>query len=202
MKRVILLSSLLALGLASQPAMAEDHKHHGEHEALPSAPHAQTKSSLYLLKGKLTNTEGKTIELSSLKGKPVIISMFYATCPMACPMLISDIKKIEAKLDEKTKKDLQVVLVTFDPERDTTEALRKLRDAHKVDKSRWSMLRATPDFVEELAAVLGIRYRFGSKGAIHHSTIITLLDREGVIVERIDGLRQPSDDLIKKLKKL
>lgn len=172
------------------------------HEVLPAAPSAITKSSLYVLKGKLTDTDGKKIELKSLEGKPVLISMFYASCPMACPMLISELKKIEAKLDEETKKELRVVLVTFDPKRDTPKVLGELRDAHKVDNSRWMMLSAEPDFVEELAAVLGIRYRFGSGGAIHHSTSMTLLDRKGIIVDRIEGLRQPSDELVAKLKAL
>lgn len=194
MKRLALLSALF---FVAPLAIADS-----GHEVLPSAPQAVTKSSLYVLKGKLTDTEGKTLELSSLKGKPVLVSMFYASCPMACPMLISDLKKIEAKLDEKTRKELRVVLVTFDPKRDTKEALGKLRDAHKVDKDRWSLLRAEPDFVEELAAVLGIRYRFGQGGAIHHSTAISLLDRDGAIAYRLEGLNQQADDLIAKLKQL
>lgn len=194
--------ALVSAFLLSASIAGAEAKPDAGHEVLPSAPHVITKSSLYVLKGKLTDTEGKKIELSDLKGKPVLISMFYATCPMACPMLISDIKKIEQKLDEKTKKDLRVVLVSVDPKRDTPQALTKLRDAHKVDEERWSMLSAEPDFVEELAAVLGIRYRFGSGGAIHHSTAIVLLDREGVIVDRIEGLKQPTDDLVAKLKAL
>lgn len=196
MKRLALVSALF-FAVPSAMALADT-----GHEVLPSAPQAKTKSSLYVLKGKLEGPDGKTIELSSLKGKPVLISMFYASCPMACPMLVSDLKKIEAKLDEKTKKELRIVLVSFDPKRDTPKVLGELRDAHKVDKDRWMFLRASPDYVEELAAVLGIRYRFGNGGAIHHSTAITLLDRQGVIVDKVEGIGQPNDDLIAKLKEL
>lgn len=198
MKRFAMVPLAVSL-LTSAPAFADAD---ATHEVLPGAPSVITKSSLYILDGKLTDTEGKKLELKDLEGKPVLISMFYASCPMACPMLISEIKKIEAKLDDETKKDLRVVLVTFDPKRDTPKVLGELRDAHKVDNSRWMMLSAAPDFVEELAAVLGIRYRFGKSGAIHHSTSITLLDRKGVIVDRIEGLRQPVEELIGKLKAL
>ncbi|HEY0840778.1 MAG TPA: SCO family protein [Vulgatibacter sp.] len=168
------------------------------HPTLPASQVETGGDSLYVLDGKLTNQNGKEITLASFKGKPVLISMFYATCPHACPMLVSDIRKIEGQLDPKLRKELQVVLVTFDPDRDTVDALRELKKAHKVD-DRWHFLRTDPGVVRELAAVLGIRYRFTSDGAIGHSSVISLLDREGAIAGRVEGVRQPADDIVRKL---
>lgn len=168
------------------------------HPTLPASQVETGGDSLYVLDGKLTNEKGKEITLAHFKGKPVLISMFYATCPHACPMLVSDIRKIESQLDPKIRKDLQVVLVTFDPDRDTVDALHQLKKLHKVD-DRWHFLRTDPGVVRELAAVLGIRYRFTPDGAIGHSSVITLLDREGAISGRVEGVRQPADDLVRKL---
>jgi len=169
------------------------------HPTLPASKVETGGDSLYVLDGKLTDQDGKEVTLANFRGKPVLISMFYATCPHACPMLVSDVRKIDSQLDPALRKEVQVVLVTFDPDRDTPEALAKVREAHKVDKDRWTFLRTDPGFVRELAAVLGIRYRFTPDGAIGHSSVITLLDRDGAIVSRVEGVRQPADDIVRKL---
>lgn len=198
MRRSVFASITVGLGasllLASSAALADE-----GHATMPAAEVSRTGDSLYLLGGSFTDQEGKQLVLAQLAGKPVLISMFYASCPHACPMLISDIKRVEKALDPEVRKDLRVVLVTFDPERDTTEALRKLRNAHGVDTARWSFLRTDPDKVRELAAVLGIRYRFASDGSIGHSSVITLLDKKGAIAGRLEGARQPNEELVKKV---
>lgn len=190
MKALLLLAAIAALPAA---AAAQAHAN------LPAAEVAPAGDSLYLLGGRWENQDGAAIDLASFAGRPVVISMFYATCPHACPMLITDIKRIEQALPPAVRERVQVVLVTFDPVRDTPEKMKALLEAHQVDVGRWSMLRADPSKVQELAALLGIKYRFAKDGAIHHSTVIALLDEEGVVVERIDGLRRPADPLIEKL---
>ncbi len=58
-----------------------------------------------------------------LRGHPVLIAMFNATCPDACPLLIADLQRIEGELPSRIKADLRIVLVSLDPERDTPDAL-------------------------------------------------------------------------------
>ncbi len=186
---------LLAATLIPMAAAAEK-----GHADLPAAAVAKTGDSVYLLGGSFTDQDGKQVVLPQLAGKPVLITMFYATCPHACPLLISDIKAIEKALDPAVREQVQVVLVTFDPERDTPEALRKLRDAHGVDTSRWTFLRTDADKAREMAEVLGIRYRFAKDGSIGHSSVITLLDSKGAIAGRVEGVRQNSDQLVRTLK--
>lgn len=191
-----LFTLMFVFTVAAAPAWASKH---GGHDTLPAAKVTQTGDSLYLLGGKFTNQDGAQVVLPQFKGKPVLITMFYGTCPHACPLLISDMKRVERSLDPKVAKDLQVVLVSFDPERDTPEAMRALADAHDVDTKRWSFLRTDEGKVRELAAVLGIRYRFASDGSIGHSSVITLLDKEGAIAGRIEGVNQPVEELARKV---
>lgn len=169
------------------------------HATLPAAEVALSADSIYQLDGVFTDQDGRQLRLADLRGKPVLVSMFYASCPHACPMLISDIKRVEAALPPEVREQLQVVLVTFDPARDTPASLKALREAHQVDARRWRMLRTDPARVQELAAVLGIKYRFAPGGAINHSTVIALLDENGAIVERLEGLRQPEAPIVARL---
>lgn len=153
----------------------------------PKAP------SLYDLPMALTDQRGATVRLDDFRGHPVLISMFYASCPHACPMLISDVKAIERDLDAATRADLRVVLVTFDPAHDTPAVLQRLAEQHGVDQARWRFAIASDADVRTLAAALNIKYRRLPDGSYNHSSLITLLDGRGATVAKVDGLKQPNE---------
>lgn len=158
--------------------------------------------SLYQVPMTLTDQRGRGVGLDVYRGHPVIVSMFYASCPMACPLLIEDLKRIEGALDPQSRADLRVLLVSFDPERDTPAVMAETAAKHGVDGARWSLCQAPADQVRTLAAVLGVTYRRLPDGGFNHTSVMTLLDREGVAKARIDGLRQPADPFVAALAKL
>ena len=143
--------------------------------------------SLEALHIALTDQDGRPASLVQFHGHPVLITMFYGSCPQACPLLISKMKLLEKELKPAQREDLRVVLVSLDPQRDTPEALRLLARSHGVDQARWRFLRTDEDSVRLLAAVLGVKYHPLSTGAIWHGSVITVLDREGRVVGRTEG---------------
>lgn len=153
-----------------------------------------TASSVFDLAIPLTDQDGQKLALDGHPG-PVLITMFYATCPAACPLLVADLKAIEAAMDPATREATRVVLVSFDPERDTTATLKALAQKHKIDERRWRFARAADGDVRTLAAVLGIKYRKLPNGHYNHSSVIALLDRKGAVAARLEGQEQPSDAL-------
>ena len=196
MKTIGLATALCAILLAvgGPPAAAQHHHPPAE----PAAP--PRSDSVYELSASLVDQDGNTVGLDLFRGHPVLISMFYSTCRDACPLLIADLHRIERDLPPQTRADLRIVLVSFDPEHDTPEALRALAQAHGLDASRWRLLRAPDDTVREIAALLGIRYRRLPDGGFNHSSVITLLDPSGVILARVEGLGQPVDALRERLR--
>jgi protein SCO1/2 len=157
----------------------------------PPAPIAALPSdSVYQLGTVGVTHTGANARLDTFRGHPTLITMFYASCPTACPMLIEDIKGFEAGLSDAQRADLRVVLVSLDPAADTPERLQQAMTDHGVDASRWVMLRTEPDAVREVAAALGIRYRPAPNGEMNHSSILTLVDRDGRPVVRVEGLRR------------
>jgi len=172
--------------------------------ALPLSAHAAPDApSLYDFTQRFTDQDGKAVTLAKLgEGHPVLVTMFYGTCPAACPLLINRMKRIEAKLTPAQRENLRVVLVSFDPARDTVAALKQLQVAHGVDTSRWSFLR-TEDTgaVRELSAVLGIKYRFLANGAINHSSVITSLAPDGTLTGRMESLSASDDSVLLALQK-
>jgi protein SCO1/2 len=144
--------------------------------------------SLYQLATPLTDQSGKPAKLDLHSGQPVLVTMFYGSCPHVCPMLVSTIQRYERELPETSRGRLRVLMVSLDPERDTPARLTEVAQRHRVDLARWTFARAAAADVRRLAAALGIQYRQLPDGEFSHSTIITLLDGEGRIRRQTSSL--------------
>lgn len=155
-------------------------------EEKPAAP--LTSRSVYQLDAKWTNDEGATVKLASLRGKPVVLAMFFAQCEYACPVLVNDMQRLRAALPEAVRKETQLVLVSFDTARDTPAALKAYRERASLDAG-WMLLRADLDTVQELAMLLGVKFKQDARGQFSHSNQFTILNRGGEIVHQHAGLK-------------
>ncbi|MFJ4528142.1 SCO family protein [Streptomyces sp. SID8375] len=74
----------------------------------------------------LTDTHGAKYDLlEKTKGHPTLIYFGYTNCPDVCPLTMANIAVAVKQLPKAEQKDLRVVFVTSDPERDTSAALKK-----------------------------------------------------------------------------
>ncbi len=183
-----------ALTLACRPQTAhEDHAHH-QHAALPADAPLPDRS-IYQLEGAWTDPGGRSVRLAELRGDPVLVLLFYGTCEHACPALVRDLQRIEAGLAPEDRARTRFLLVSFDPERDTPERLAAYAAEKGLESERWLLLHGHPEQIRELALVLGVRYRPSGNGEFSHSMRITLLDRDGVVADSLEGLGQPVEAL-------
>lgn len=156
--------------------------------------------SLYHLASKWTNDASEPLMLQSLRGKPQLVTMFFASCEFACPILVLDLKRIEAALPANLRTNIGFVLISFDAERDTPQALSRFRSQHSLPPN-WRLLRGEPDDVQELAALLGVKYKRDQKGQFAHSNLITLLDADGEVAARQVGLNKSGEEIVETLKR-
>jgi protein SCO1/2 len=152
--------------------------------------------SIYRLDLTLVDQDGHSLPLRDLRGGPVLIAMFYTTCPYMCPLIIDTIKRTEHTLDERTRHRLRVVLVSFDSAHDTPAVLKAAAIKRQIDLSHWTLTRTDPAGVRRLAAALDVQYRALPGGGFNHSGIITLLDGEGRIAARTDKLGDVDPNLL------
>lgn len=197
MKRALFVPKALAFVLAGACSLAGVACHRAEGPGRASvttttAGQEPLSASIYALEASLRDFDGRAIGLDAFRGHPVLVSMFYGSCPAACPLLVSHMKQIEASLAPSVRSDLRVLLVSFDAERDTPAALRGLASAHHVDTARWRLASAPDDTARAIANLLGIEYQKGEEGFFSHNSVISVLDRDGRIVARTDD---PSADL-------
>jgi protein SCO1/2 len=166
-----------------------------------SASPAVSDNSLYQLESTWTTDSGAPLKLSSLAGRPQIVTMFFAKCTYACPILVNDMQRIEAALPENLRTNVGFVLVSFDSENDTAEALATYRKIHGL-ADNWTLLRGNPDDVLELGALLGVKFKKETSGQFAHSNVITLLDSKGEIVSQQMGLDRGPKSMVAAVRNL
>lgn len=183
----------------SKPARRRALKMLGALACLPAFTSARAApppgASLYQLEASLVDQDGRSLALSSLRGSPVLMSLFYASCDMVCPMIFETIKATVQALPARERTELKVLMVSFDPARDTVAVLKKTADAHGCD-AQWTLARTDDATVRRIAAALGAQYRRLSNGEFNHSTTIVLLDRDGRIAARSGKLGTPDPALV------
>jgi protein SCO1/2 len=166
----------------------------------PAKPLAE--KSLYQLDSTWTNDNGKTVQLSSLRGRPQIVAMFFASCQFTCPLTVAQMKQIEAALPPETRTKVGFTLISFDSVRDTPEALKTYRAQHGLSSDNWTLLSGSPDSVLDLSAVLGVKFKQDAQGQFSHSNLITLLNSDGEIVHQFPGLNPDTEQLKVEIEKL
>lgn len=197
MKSIIKKIAILVLLIL--PIAATAQHQHGEHSNSNALDvrKVQEGSSIYHSSAIWTNHRREKVELSDFKGHPVIIVMVYGNCTQVCPILIRDARRVFEGTDKSLRTDVRVAVVTFDPENDTPDRLMKYAAEYGLNLPQWHFLTGKPTQVRELAMLLGVDYTKKSDGHFAHSNLVTVLDEQGVIAERIIGLNQPVDDAVK-----
>ena len=142
------------------------------------------RDSVYQLDLHLAAQDGTTAPLAARRGRPQLVSMFYTSCTMVCPLIVDTLKVTRQAVDEPARERLDVLVVTFDPAHDDVAALRRFAEARRLRTPLWTFARATPGDTRLLAALLGVQYRQLPDGDFSHSSDLLLLDREGRIVAR------------------
>jgi protein SCO1 len=166
-----------------------------------AAPTSVSDKSLYQLDSLWTNDQHATRKLGALRGRPQLITMFFTSCGYACPVLVHDMKQIEAALPANARTNVGFTLVSFDTERDTPAALAAYRQTHGL-AANWTLLHGAADDVLELAALLGVKFKQDPRGDFAHSNLITVLDADGEIVMQQVGLNQEAAPTAAALQKL
>lgn len=158
--------------------------------------HADSPGSIYNLDVTLTTASGAQQGLDVHRGHPVLVTMFYGSCPMACPLLIDTMRAVERAASSADRDRLRLLLITIDPERDTVASLSALGASRRLDPSRWTLARTDAASVRKIAAVLGVQYRKLPDGSYNHSSILTLLTPEGEIAAQSSQMGRADPELL------
>lgn len=144
--------------------------------------------SLYQLPVDLTAANGANLKLSSLRGKPLIVTMFYSRCTSVCPMLTHELQQLMGRLSTLERARVQILMVSFDSAGDSPATLSAFKSEHHIDGDNWLIAKASARDVRSLAAALGIQYRELPDHSFNHSAVLSITDRGGTVRARTSDL--------------
>jgi len=164
-KRAFVFALLLALALFSSFALAAE-------TPLPT-------DSMFRLEARFSDQAGKEFRLADRRGRPQLVAMFYTSCKYVCPLIVDSAKGVEHALTPEERGRLAILLISLDPARDDTAALKSVADKRRLDPAHWTLARTGQSEVRKLAALLGVRYRALADGEFNHTSALVLLDADG-----------------------
>ncbi|MBE9535857.1 MAG: SCO family protein [Proteobacteria bacterium] len=150
---------------------------------------------------KLTDQSGKTVTNESLKGKAVLINFIYTSCDESCPIMVHKFMDIAKEMKGDLGKNLVLLSITMDPERDSVEALKTYAEKMKADTSYWSFLTGDKDVVAKTLKDFNFFYQKNEDGSFGHGNSIILLDKRGVWKYTFNVLTVPVDIAVEWIKK-
>jgi protein SCO1/2 len=173
-KKLITIIALLAFGLAAcaapKPAF---------HNEVIDPPMAAAEI-------KMIDHTGKPFQLSSERGKVVLMYFGFVNCPDECPLTMAHIKQALEMLGDQAQ-NVQVVMISTDPVRDTPEALGNFLGAFNPT------FIGIPGTSEELAKIYKDYGVTVLDGGETHSSYTYVIDQNGNLRLTFNPDTQPDD---------
>lgn len=129
----------------------------------------------------LTDHNGQHFELSSLRGKAVLIFFGYTSCPDVCPTTLSKLSEVYRRLGNDAKR-VKTLYITVDPGRDTPAIMKDDLSNFEVDALG---LTGTKAEIDKVVALYGARYEIiplpesAAKYTVAHTATLYALDTAG-----------------------
>ena len=100
--------------------------------------------------------DGRTLRFYDdvLKGKIVLINFFFTDCDAVCPLMTENLARVQELLGDRVGKDIFMVSISLQPERDTPEVLAAYAKTYGVGPG-WLFLTGKRDDIELLRHRLG-----------------------------------------------
>jgi len=134
----------------------------------------------------LIDHNGQPFALSNQRGKVALLYFGYVNCPDECPLTMAHIKLALQSLGDRAK-DVQVIMVSTDPARDTPQALKDFMT--HFDPS-FLGLTGTPAELQKFWMDYGVTVEDGGET---HSIYIYVIDPSGNVRETFLPDTEPKD---------
>jgi protein SCO1/2 len=136
----------------------------------------------------LTDQNRRHVVLSQFTGKVVVINFIYTSCalPNFCFRNSNNFGVLQKRFQEKMSRELVLLTVTFDPQRDHPDVLAKYAKTWKADPATWHFLTGSVPDIQHVSNLFGVDY-YPDEGLMDHSLHTAIIDRQGKLVANLEG---------------
>jgi protein SCO1/2 len=150
----------------------------------------------------LTDQNGRSFELNDIKGKIVIVTFAYTSCPDVCPLLTAAMRRVQERLSASERADVHFLTITTDPEIDTPAILARYAQQHGADLSNWAFLTGAEGALRPVWKNFGVGVRRLKRGLVDHTPLTALIDRSGIMRVAFQGTAPAPDAMLRDLRLL
>ena len=125
--------------------------------------------------------DSNIVHNDTYKGKVWVVEFFFATCRTICPVMNSQIKKLN-KETEKYAKHLQFISFSINPKNDSPYILRQYKKNHGITANNWAFLTGNEAETHRLGIENFLTFAGRdeeAEGGYAHSGSFTLVDKAG-----------------------
>ncbi|GEB33406.1 SCO family protein [Brevibacillus parabrevis] len=152
-----------------------------------------------------TDQDGKPFSSADVENKVWVANFIFTYCATVCPTMTANMAQLQKKAKEAGV-DVELVSFSVDPEQDSPEALKAYLGKFAADFSNWHALTGY-EFAEIKTFLLrSFRATIAKDAAseqVIHDTLFYLVDQNGKVVARYDGMTDPPyDEIVEDIKLL
>jgi len=134
----------------------------------------------------LVDYNNEPVSLSQFEGKWVVMTWIYLDCKTVCLAITAEMKQLQETFRERLGGDVQLVSLTFDPTRDTPEAMLAHAQEIRADVDGWSWLTGTQAQTDAVGESYGFAYQ--------EVVMDEAMPMEGAADDHEDGDEHAADD--------
>lgn len=136
----------------------------------------------------LVDQRRRPVSLAELRGKVVAVNFIYTRCalPNFCLRIANNFAVLQKRFKQRLGRDLVLLTVTFDPVRDTPDALAQYAGQFNADPANWRFLTGPVPDVQRACQLFGVD-AFLDEGLMDHNLHTALIDRQGRLIANIEG---------------
>jgi protein SCO1/2 len=151
---------------------------------------------------RFTSSDGATVTLGDLRGKPLVVSLIYTSCYHVCPTITQTVERT-ARIARQAlgQNSFRIVTIGFDTAVDTPERMRSYARERGIVAADWYFLSTDAATLQALAKDLGFTY-FASPKGFDHVAQVTIVDAGGKVYRPVYGENFAVPTLVEPLKDL
>jgi protein SCO1 len=147
----------------------------------------------------------------NIKGHITVLGFIYTHCPDICPMTTHNMYLTEKKLKENGIDDVRFVALSFDPDRDSPDVLKKFAEIRELDFNSWTLLTGEKNTVTDLLRRFDVKAIKTDENldevgnpeySMMHTDRISLIDENGILRKDYKGSALNIEEIVKDIRSL
>lgn len=146
-----------------------------------------------------------------LNGHYVVIGYIFTNCPDICPLTTNNMRRIQERVKEEGIPNVRFISLSFDPEVDRPNVLKKYAELRKLDERNWTFLTGEKPTIDSLIKQVGFlaipsdstTTNSGEKIYYYvHTDRISVIDSQGKIRKNYRGSDIDLEEVVSDIKYL